>query len=134
MALGAGPLDVPLGPLQALSTFLPNDASPLAAETESILKNLRTIQEQARASSATCDPAALTAAPAALIAVLKSFRPSRVSWNLLLLKHGSKPVSWFIHDDGDTNNSRTSHPQMAAGGFSQQVALIDCIHIDGSPP
>ena len=48
MALGAGPLDVPLGPLQALSTFLPNDASPLAAETESILKNLRTIQEQAR--------------------------------------------------------------------------------------
>ncbi len=47
MALGAGPLDVPLGPLQALSTFLPNDASPLAAETESILKNLRTIQEQA---------------------------------------------------------------------------------------
>ncbi len=48
MALSAGPLDVPLGPLQALSTFLPNDASPLAAETESILKNLRTIQEQAR--------------------------------------------------------------------------------------
>ena len=47
MALSAGPLDVPLGPLQALSTFLPNDASPLAAETESILKNLRTIQEQA---------------------------------------------------------------------------------------
>ena len=48
MALAAGPLDVPLGPLQALSTFLPNDNSPLAAETESILKNLRGIQEQVR--------------------------------------------------------------------------------------
>ena len=50
MALAAGPLDVPLGPLQALSTFLPNDNSPLAAETESILKNLRGIQEQVRRS------------------------------------------------------------------------------------
>lgn len=50
MALAAGPLDVPLGPLQALSTFLPNDNSPLAAETESILKNLRGIQEQVRGS------------------------------------------------------------------------------------
>lgn len=46
MAMAAGPLDVPLGPLQALSTVLPNDNSPLAAETESILKNLRSIQEQ----------------------------------------------------------------------------------------
>lgn len=52
MALAAGPLDVPLGPLQALSTFLPNDNSPLAAETESILKNLRGIQEQVRAPMA----------------------------------------------------------------------------------
>lgn len=51
MALAAGPLDVPLGPLQALSTFLPNDNSPLAAETESILKNLRGIQEQVRLNS-----------------------------------------------------------------------------------
>ncbi|KAK9823247.1 hypothetical protein WJX72_001331 [[Myrmecia] bisecta] len=45
-ALAAGPLEVPLGPLQALSAYLPTEPGPLAAETETIIKNLRTFQEQ----------------------------------------------------------------------------------------
>ncbi|DBA76248.1 TPA: hypothetical protein ACH3X1_009968 [Trebouxia sp. C0004] len=45
-ALAVGPVDVPLGPLQALSAHLPADNSAQAAHTEEILKQLRQMQEQ----------------------------------------------------------------------------------------
>ncbi|KAL3149213.1 hypothetical protein ABBQ32_002039 [Trebouxia sp. C0010 RCD-2024] len=45
-ALAVGPVDVPLGPLQALSAHLPADNSAQAQHTEEILKQLRQMQEQ----------------------------------------------------------------------------------------
>ncbi|KAK9839116.1 hypothetical protein WJX74_009858 [Apatococcus lobatus] len=51
-ALNAGPLDVPLSPLQALSTHMPMEPNgtpegqALVDETEAIIKNLRGFQEQ----------------------------------------------------------------------------------------
>lgn len=62
-ALAAGPVDVPLGPLQALSAHLPADNSAQAANTEEILKQLRQMQEQVPFASShlcavtACEPA-----------------------------------------------------------------------------